>query len=309
MTTYRVAGRRSGGPGVLELTLVPDDGAQPAPYVPGSHLPVRAGGVVNAYSLLDDGCRPSAYRIGVRRGCPGGGSAWLHDNARTGTTLVAGPPRSAFAPVLSARSHLLLGAGIGVTPLLSHLRAARRWGRQVELVVGSGAGRDVFASELDDLAPPRTTRVVGRAALRAAVREALSRQPIGTHAYACGPDGFAAEVRSAAADLAWPAGRLHIEHFDAPQLDAGDPFTAELGDTGRELHVPAGTSLLHALDAAGVRLDRMCERGVCGRCEVGVRSGDIRHRDLVLGPADRARGDVMLACVSRGSTTLRLEVP
>lgn len=290
-----------------EFVLGAVDGRPLPSYIPGSHLAVRAGDVVNAYSLLDDGHRPPVYRLGIRHGAVGGGSDWLHRYAQRGTRLRASPPRSAFAPVLSAARHLLVAAGIGITPILSHLHAARRWGRPVELIVG--AGTPVFADELDQLAPPHTTVVTGRQALRHAVRHALARQPLGTHAYACGPPGFLDEFRSLADEFAWPGPRIHIEHFTAPALDAGRPFDAVLGESGRSVTVPSGISLLQALDGLGIRLDRMCERGVCGRCEIGVLAGQVEHRDLVLSDADHHRGGLMLACVSRGIGTITIDTP
>jgi ferredoxin-NADP reductase len=304
----RVVGRREVGGGVVEFTLAGEDGGGLRPYVPGSHLPVRVGSKVNAYSLLDDGHRPEAYRIGVRLSGAGGGSAILHRDAHPGSTLEAGDPRSAFPPILSAKKHLLIAAGIGITPLLSHLRAARRWGRPAELVSGAAEGRQAFTDEVLAVSPSQSTHTTGRAALMAAVEDALARQPVGTHAYACGPEGFLRAVQQQTAALGWPAERMHVEHFDTPPLHDGEPFTATAAALPAPLLVPSGQSLLHALDAVGIRLDRQCERGVCGRCELGVRAGTILHRDVALTDADRARGDLMLPCVSRGAGTLDLDL-
>ena len=58
-------------------------------------------------------------------------------------------PRSAFAPVLNARHHLLVAGGIGVTPILSHVRAALEWGRSFEVIYSF---RDQSGAHADELA-------------------------------------------------------------------------------------------------------------------------------------------------------------
>lgn len=294
---------------VAELHLTPEDGSTLAPYIPGSHLAVRSGAKVNAYSLLDDGHRPTRYRIAVRRTAtvdPESGSHWLHDNAFPGVVLETTSPRSAFAPVASAHGHLLLAAGIGITPILSHLHSARRWGRSTRALVGLSAPFGLL-DELVAVSPGPVAIAHGRREIDRAVRDLMADQPVDTQIYACGPAGFLDLVRAVADELTLVPGRLHIEVFDAPAPDAGDPFTVSLAPGGPPIIVPSGTSLLHALDRQGLRQDRMCERGVCGRCEIGVTSGTVVHRDVVLGPPEHAAGTRMMPCVSRGRGHLVLD--
>ena len=65
--------------------------------------------------------------------------------------------------------------------------------------------------------------------------------------------------------------------------------------------VPAGVTLLDALEASGVRLASACRDGVCGSCETGVLDGAVEHRDSVLSARERDAGNRMMACVSRAS--------
>ena len=63
----------------------------------------------------------------------------------------------------------------------------------------------------------------------------------------------------------------------------------------------AAIALLGGLDAllnAGIDLHYRCKEGVCGTCEVTMLAGEIDHRDGVLSPAEHARGDLMMICVS-----------
>ncbi|CAN5606448.1 PDR/VanB family oxidoreductase [soil metagenome] len=297
---------------VRHVVLADPDGAALAPHEPGAHLvvstaPGTAAARRNAYSLTGDGVLPRRYAVSVLRKDPGpgagGGSMWMHDLVPGALVEVEGP-RSSFAPRHDQRHAFLLAGGIGVTPVLSHARAVQRWGGTVEILYSYRPGS---VAHLDDLralalAPGTTlheaTTVDGTLALLAA---RLADQPLGTHAYACGPPGLLEAYLAAGRIAGWPAERLHLERFSAPELDPGSPFSAVVVSSGRRVEVAPGTSLLTALLEAGVAVPSLCRQGVCGECEVPVRSGPLEHRDLVLSDTERASGDRMLSCVSRGA--------
>ncbi|HEY1133887.1 MAG TPA: PDR/VanB family oxidoreductase [Nocardioides sp.] len=299
-------------PGIRSVTLAAPDGAALPPYTPGSHLVVdvpvgggRTRKAANAYSLTGESVHPTSYAISVLRcattaegGTGAGGSAWVHGLA-VGDRLTATPPRSAFAPVHVATRHLLVGAGIGITPLLSHLRSHVRWGRDAELVYVFRDGHGAHVDELKELGGDRVTFLHDRAGLAEHLAVRLAEQPLGTHLYTCGPAGFMDAVVATATDLGWPASRVHLEPFGVAALDPGEPFT--VGVAGRVLEVPSGTSLLEALEDGGLSVPNLCRQGVCGECRVEVApgSGPVLHRDLYLDDATRASGSCLMACVSR----------
>ena len=116
-------------PGVRTIRLVPAAGTRLAPYAPGSHVEVECGDVRNAYSLIGDPRDTASYAISVLRCEDGsGGSRYLHDAVSRGDVLRVSAPKSAFAPPASARRHLLVAAGIGITPFLSYARSFARTG-------------------------------------------------------------------------------------------------------------------------------------------------------------------------------------
>lgn len=306
-TLFVVRAVRELGGQVKEFELAPADASRPRSHAPGAHVFVETPVRTNAYSLTGDGVRPDTYRISVRRVGDDGGSAWLHDRVKAGATVRVSAPVSAFAPVATARHHLLIAAGIGVTPILSHARAAVRWGRSVEIVYGHAAGRAPHRDELAALAGGGFTEAVGRAELTAVLADLLRRQPVGTHAYACGPALMLETVTGLAADCGWPEERVHVERFAALDLGPGAPFTLRVLGRKNPVEVPAGVTALQALDSVDIRLPRLCERGVCGQCRTGVVSGVPEHRDLILSRAERAANDCFYPCVSR-SVTSDLEV-
>lgn len=293
--------------GARTLTLALADGALLPPFVPGSHLVVDCGGRLNAYSLLDDGVRADAYRISVLHCANGaGGSRWVHESLRIGDLVGVSCPRSAFAPIAQARHHLLIAAGIGVTPMISHVRAARRWGRSYSLLYRYRIGAAAHLTELRELGGARLEEFTSRDTFGARVSEALVSQPMGTHLYVCGPAGFTDAVLGSAADTGWPPARLHSERFSGAALDPGRRFVVRLRESGTVVEVPPGVSLLEALEARGVDVQNRCRQGVCGECRVGVSSGTPEHRDLFLSDAERAANDTVLCCVSRAHDELEV---
>jgi ferredoxin-NADP reductase len=287
--------------GVRQIVLQHPAGHPLAGYAPGSHLTVTAGGRRNAYSLTGAGIAPADYRISVLRTRGGAGSAWLHDTLRVGDLLTVEGPRSAFPVELASTKSLLIAAGIGVTPILSHLRAARTWGRPVQVVYGYRPGAAAHLDELRELAGPDLVEAPGRAALARVLRKQLGQQPWGTHAYACGPNAVLDLFTATAREAGWPPVRLHVEHFQAPELEPGRPFAAVLRRSGLRLSVPSGTSLLERVLDAGVDVPNLCRQGVCGQCLVPVAGGRVDHRDLVLDETEKQSHTSMLACVSRAA--------
>jgi dimethylamine monooxygenase subunit B len=287
---------------ITSFELAAPDGATLTAYQPGSHLIVTADGKRNAYSLLGDGANPRRYQISVlRRG--GGASDWLHDNLRVGSTVEVEGPRSMFAPVLNQRHALLIAGGIGITPILSHALGRLRSGGGAEIIYSYRPGHAAHLGELRSLARrPGVTlhEVSGRATTAELLRWRLRDQPLGTHAYACGPASLLDTYQQFARDAGWPAARVHLERFTAPEPDPGEPFQATLAASGEVLSVPAGVSLLTRLLEAGYPVPNLCRRGVCGECRIPVRAAALEHRDYVLTDEEKKAGDAMLCCVSRG---------
>jgi len=76
-------------------------------------------------------------------------------------------------------------------------------------------------------------------------------------------------------------------------------FTVHLQRSGRSLVVPADSSILEVLLAAGIEVPFSCCDGICGTCQTRVLAGRPDHRDDVLLGADAQATDRMMVCVSR----------
>ena len=309
MTVLSLVVRRSApvGEDIREITFVRPDGGILPSHPPGSHVVVECGDRRNSYSLTNAGAAPREYTIAVLRRAEGeGGSARMH-GYRPGDEVVVSAPRSAFAPVSTARGHLLIAGGIGITPMLAHARDAVRWGRDVELLYVHRPEAGAFSGPLAGLLGDRLHRTTNREDFNHLLHKALRSQPLGTHLYVCGPAPLMDDVLTRAATAGWPAERLHQERFVAAELPPGREFIARLVRSGRDLTVPPGTSLLDALLAAGMDVPNMCRQGVCGECRLPVLAGRPEHRDEYLDDEERAAGSNVMACVSRCETDI-LEV-
>jgi ferredoxin-NADP reductase len=288
-------------PGVRSLTLRAADDRPALPsFVPGSHLVLECGGRANAYSLTSASVCPQEYTISVLRLADGaGGSRWLHDQLAVGDSVTAHVPRSAFAPVARATKHLLIAGGIGVTPVISHLRAAQVWGRDVQVLYAYREGRGAHVDELKELAGDHVEFFTDRTGFLERLDRVLTEQPLGAHLYVCGPGSMIDRVTETAGRQGWPASRIHAERFGIDALDPGEPFRVTLTASGTEVDVPSGTSLLEALEAAGHAIPNRCRQGVCGECRIPVSAGTPVHRDLFLTDDEKAAGDALMCCVSR----------
>ena len=284
---------------IVSITLADPSGRTLPSYVPGSHLVVQYGSGVNAYSLTGSGNGPSEYTISVLRVEDGaGGSVAMHRLA-VGDLVYVSRPRSAFAPASTATHHLLIAAGIGITPVLSHARAAADRGTTSSLIYVYRPGAGAHVEEARELLGPALTECSNRTSFQKVLTEQLTTQGLGTHLYVCGPNDFMDAVLEQARELGWSPARLHSEAFGAAELDEGEPFTVNLVRSGIKLDVPAGVSLLETLENAGKSIPNMCRKGICGECILPVLRGTPQHRDLYLTEQEKAENTTMMCCVSR----------
>ncbi|WP_095093656.1 PDR/VanB family oxidoreductase [Pseudomonas sp. Irchel 3A5] len=283
-------------PMVRELLLEPLRGSLPA-FSAGSHVQVHLpNGRRNAYSLLGDPAQTRHYRIAVRRqSLSRGGSHFVHDELDVGDRLTISAPANLFPVHSKARLHLLIAAGIGITPFMAYCAELTRQGQDFELHYACRPGiSDAYLDTLREQLEARL-HVYASPTRRLDLNKLLSQRPLGTHVYACGPQTLIDALREQSQALGWPASRVHWEAFAAPE--PGVPFDVHLARSGQRLKVNAEDSLLEALEAAGVEVPNLCRGGVCGQCQTAYIDGAVEHRDLFL--SDHERNTHLMPCVSR----------
>lgn len=292
---------------IRSFRLVRLDGQPFESYEPGAHVDVTGPtGVTRQYSLCsppDDG---SAYLVAVKKEAQSrGGSQALHDLVTEGAELDIGAPRNLFRLAPQAREHVLVAAGIGVTPLLSmayQLVAIGQkfrlhyFARSPEYAAFTGLlGRAPFAGNVEFHYGVEPTD------LDAALSACLATASGEAHVYTCGPAPFMNKVVEVAA-RSRPEDNIHLEHFQADPAAQSGPsggFEVELASSGVVLHVPAESRLVDVLQAHGCDIDTECREGICGTCIVEVLDGEPDHRDNCLSNKEKAANKRICACVSR----------
>ena len=297
--------RHAEGEGLVRFVLADPRGRPLPAWSAGSHVDLIGGGFRRKYSLCGDPADRSCYEVVLLREASGrGGSRHFCDTLRPGDTLQLAGPRNLFRLDEEATAHILVAGGIGITPILAMADRLKALGTPYQLLY---AGRARAALAL----LPRIERDHG-GRLQLYLREdgrrmdlptLLADLPAGARVYACGPDRLIDALESLGER--WPEGTLRYEHFSAGagELDPGreQGFVASLRDSGLDVPVGAGQTLLQALQAAGIDVACDCGEGLCGTCEVAVIDGAIDHRDKVLTKAERAAGKRMMACCSRAT--------
>ncbi len=273
-------------------------------WTAGAHLDlVVAPEFLRPYSLMGNPADRSTYTIAVLREDTGrGGSALLHRVFTKGRRVFVSKPVNHFELIEGAPHSLLMGGGIGVTPMIAFAHRLHALGRSFELHYSSpGREAAAFAKSLSEM--PWASHVhlhVSAENTRADLQAIMSKLPKSTHVYTCGPDAYMQAVMSAATQSGIPEDARHLEYFSTPDVPEyiNHPFTLRL-TSGRDITVPADQSASDALIAAGVSVDIKCSDGICGVCKCVVRTGTVDHRDFVL--SAKQRETAMILCQSRAA--------
>ncbi|GCB43703.1 PDR/VanB family oxidoreductase [Streptomyces sp. NL15-2K] len=305
--TKRVAtveARDEVAPDTVLITLgLPDPAPTPPP---GSHLdvtvPLPGGSDTRSYSLVDLGHDDGLLRMAVRRQQDSrGGSVWMH-SLKPGDELEVMGPFDEFPLNPGAAPSVLLAAGIGITPVLGLARALRARGSDYRIIyAGRSRDRMAFTTELESAHPGLVTLAESAHGGRVSPAEAVAGVPRNGVLYVCGPMGLLKDVRQAWQQDGRPPADLRFETFGTSGGHPARPYQVTVPRHGVTVQVPVGTSMLDALQSAGVEIMYDCLRGECGLCRVRIlgTDGTVDHRDVFLSSRQRAEGRQMCACVSR----------
>jgi ferredoxin-NADP reductase len=289
------------------FTLRSPDGSDLPAFSGGCHIvvimPCEGRTHRNPYSLLSSPWDLSRYQIAVRRHENGrGGSLYLHDRVEVGMQLRIAHPINLFPLARLARKHILIGGGVGITPLLAMVEDLKSGCVPFEAHYSMRDPEHAyFGLHLQQQLGERLTLYYSSRGERIDFARVLSGQPLGTHVYICGPTGLLEGAVRAAQTAGWTDSHIHFEKFSAPPV--GAPFDVYLADSGLSVHVPSEMSLLEAIEAAGVDAPYLCRGGACGECETEVLEleGELLHNDHWLSDEDRASGKKIMPCISRAS--------
>lgn len=334
---FRVSAIVDEAEGIRSFYLVPEDGRPLPRFEPGQYLTFhlqpsdRARPLVRCYSLSERP-REDFYRVTIkcvqptvkRTPAKPSASRHFHHDVRPGSLLeVEAPQGSFFLDPTDDSPVVLVGGGIGVTPIVSMLAALahRRDARPVFAFTGfRNSSEHPFRVRLDELAttasnvrldvcysqPLAEDRLgiefnhqghvdVGR--LRSVLPSSNYRY------YICGPAAMMESLAPALLKWGVPAEHINYEAFGPASVQgfgaaqASAPCDVQFACSGQSLRwTGEHSSLLELAEQQGVRLDSGCRAGSCGQCRLRVAAGRVIHAK----PAGIQLTDgECLACIAR----------
>ena len=324
--------------GVISLSFEStNESPLPVP-LPGQFLVLRfrvgpdSPAILRSYSI-SGAAGGGIYRVSIKQEAHGAGSTFLCSRVTVGDVLEVSAPRGNFTLRPGEQPVVLLGAGIGATPLLAMLHGLSHAcsQRKVFWLYGTRSGEEhPFAAESRALVEslPYGHRCIcysrpgaadrlgqdfdSRGRLGIAVLE-QSGVPRNADFYLCGPPQFLASLKSALAAWGVSGRQVFTEIFGAePAIRPG-----MRGDRTGPAHQPEGTagdgprvsftrsgltvrwrpdwrSLLELAEACDVPVRWSCRSGVCHTCECALIGGTIDYRPEPLEAP--AAGNVLICC-------------
>jgi ferredoxin-NADP reductase len=340
---------------ICSFYLVPVDGLPLPPFLPGQFLtfsldfPKKTGGtesLIRCYSLSD---KPNqdCYRVSIKRVAPpigvdvpmGRSSNYFHDHISVGSLLQIRAPSGHFHIDESDAPIVLIGGGIGITPMLSILNwcIAKESKREIWLFYGvrnseeliMASHLEALTSKLDNLhilicySDPLSGDITnsnyhhGRVDIKL-LRATLSFKPY--HFYICGPAPMMESLVPALDDWGVPDTHIHFEAFGPASIKRHNATTsapavlAEVPDTdimvnfavsGKQLPWSPTANLLEYAEANGIVVSSGCRAGSCGTCQTTIRSGEVTYAKT---PDFNPDSGTCLLCVCSPKTSLTLEI-
>ncbi|WP_395502435.1 pyridoxamine 5'-phosphate oxidase family protein [Ectopseudomonas mendocina] len=331
---WRVHSMQQESADIRSLVLAPEAGVAPD-FAAGQHLPIRittAAGetLLRTYSLSS---APSDGQLRISVKAQGVVSRHLHEQVQVGDVLDVRPPLGSFTLNSdSKRPLVLIGAGVGITPLLSMLReqVALGQGRRIHFFQGARTLADLpFQAELRELVQRAGGLLKIHRALSTPEADALPGRDYEQHGrielaqikaalpfddydfYLCGPAAFTQAIYDGLRDLNVADVRIHAEAFgpstlkrrtDGPAATfvqppaATEPVPVYFSASSKEARwKPDSGSLLELAESRGLTPEFSCRGGSCGTCKTRLLSGQVHYPNP---PAELPQdGGVLICCV------------
>lgn len=320
----------------------PDGGPLPFEYLPGQFLNVVAsaggeggGTTKRSYTIASSPTQAAYCEITVKREPEGLVSRYLHDTLRPGDELRIAAPYGRFTFTGDeADSIVLIGCGVGITPLMSVVRylTDSSWPGEITLFFGFRTPEEfIFRNELERLerrhpnlrvvptvSKPEGTDWSGRTGR---IGPELVRELVPDIAdrlvHLCGPKPMMDATRDFLLKLGAAREHIRFESFGpaAPpptpaqleQLDAARAPTVEFVRSQKSAPLPVELTILDVADSIGVEIEWSCRSGTCGSCAVKLVSGDVTMEvDDGLDAEDREAG-MILACQAHATADVGVE--
>jgi ferredoxin-NADP reductase len=324
--------------------MVPTGDPIPFDFLPGQFLTLTLDQdgktIKRSYTMASSPTQRDYVELTIKREERGVVSHYLHNQVCEGDVLQVAAPQGTFTFTgTEADSIVLIGGGVGLTPLMSVIRylTDRGWPQDMYLLYCCRSTEDfVFREELEHLqrrhpnlhVVATMTRAEGttwmgptgrltKELLVQTVPDLSSRR-----IHLCGPPAMMDALRAILLDLRVPRDRLKTEAFgpaekpqqrqaavQAAMAEAHPATTPTVTFTlsGKAAPLPPGTTVLEAAEHVGVLIDSSCRVGTCGTCKVMLRTGAVTMAvEDALAPEEKAHG-LILACQATATGNIEVE--
>lgn len=290
-----------------------------APFKAGQFITLRVPRLdgtplVRSYTLSASS-RQASYRISIK--AEGEGSRYLHEALKVGSELAISKPTGSFTVEASGTDSahwVLLGGGIGITPLVSLAHELTDAGRGPVTLIQSvrDAAEAPFGKELLDLQAQglhlrrhvtgSETTSNGWIPGRVSLAQLLAEQELSElQLYLCGPAAFVQRYHQEALELGLSTGQIHTEAFGPSALTqayvapvAEQPVEVSFTHQSVVTQWQPSESLLETAEKAGLNPVFGCRSGSCGECACTMTAGEVAYPEGISPP----EGKVLL-CSAR----------
>ncbi len=344
-----------GNRSICSFYLVPIDD-QPLPiFRPGQFLTFRLQiedpvthqpkTVVRCYTISDSP-KPEHYRVSIKREPapsdqpelpPGLSSNFFHDHVQEGTILQVKAPSGNFYLIEDEPLPVvLIGGGIGITPMLSIVETLIQCASQREIWLYYGArngSEQIMQERLQELAKthnnfhlhlcyskPDHNDIEGiDYQHHSRVNIPLLRTTLKCRRhqfYVCGPKAMMESMVPGLEEWGVDTGDIYYESFgpasltkskrpsDKPKQASAQTITVNFSKTG--LQIPWGQnvdSLLELAEAHNIDVESGCRAGSCGGCQVPLEAGEVEYSQQ---PDIDVDSGHCLLCITTPSSDLTL---
>lgn len=338
---------------ICSFYLAPHDKRPIPPFRPGQFLtfelpiPGQPGPTVRCYSLSDSPLNRDFYRVSIKKlgpppkqpdAPPGLSSNFFHNNLKEGEIVeVMAPAGEFFLNEESERPVVLIGGGVGLTPVVSMLNS----------IVASGSRREVWffygvrnrnehamydhlkqiAKDNDNVhvvvcysQPSETCREGIDYDRKGFVSVDLIKSMVASNNYEfyiCGPPPMMEMITQHLEEWGVPESDINFEAFGpatvkktqepASEAEAGAAQAIKVVFSRSNKTVQWGSgaeTLLELGEANGIRMNCGCRSGSCGTCLTALKQGEVEY---IYRPGKQPEAGSCLTCISRPKADIVLD--
>ncbi len=281
-------------------------------FIPGQYLTLRATvdgqDIRRSYSIssaLSDG----ECRVAIKKVDNGVFSTWANEVLQVGDVVQVMTPMGSFCPQLDAQQrkhYLLIGAGSGITPLMSIAKSVLHQEPQseVSLIYGNRHFQQIiFRDELEDLKDTHLGRFrlfhvlsgepndialfhgrINNDKINGFLNTFFAESKIDS-VFLCGPQEMTLNAKQLFIERGLSPDNVHAELFNTAQPVKREEAKKEVGMADlcevsvimdgqqTDFRMPMGVPVLDAAQKAGMDIPFSCKGGMCCTCRAKVLEG------------------------------------